>query len=146
VLPPPTPEQTEAWTAARLARQELLRRIPYIVFSFVMDQQVIERQTGGPEVTRELIDHLLECAALPNVDIQIVPTVCPDHAGLGGPFRLLETDEHEWFGYAEGQRNGRVLTRPQDISALQQRYAKLRIQALNPADSASLLMRLRGTL
>ncbi|MER5934911.1 Scr1 family TA system antitoxin-like transcriptional regulator, partial [Streptomyces sp. NPDC002054] len=32
VLPPPTPEQTEAWTAARLARQELLRRIPYIVF------------------------------------------------------------------------------------------------------------------
>ncbi|MEV8532918.1 helix-turn-helix transcriptional regulator [Streptomyces sp. NPDC051211] len=146
VPPLPEPEEAEARVAARLARQKLLRRAPYIAFSFIVDQPVIDRQTGGLEVTRELLDHLLECAALPNVDLQIIPTICPEHAGTDGPFQLLETDEHEWLGYAEGQKTGRVLTGPKAISALNQRYAKLRIQALNPADSAGLLMRLRGTL
>ncbi|MFI1062772.1 Scr1 family TA system antitoxin-like transcriptional regulator [Streptomyces spororaveus] len=89
---------------------------------------------------------LLECGRLPNVDIQIMPTASPEHAGTDGPFRLLETDEHEWLGYTEGQQSGQVISDPKDISLLHQRYAKLRIQALNPADSAGLLMRLRGSL
>ncbi|MET9464367.1 helix-turn-helix transcriptional regulator [Streptomyces sp. NPDC006544] len=146
VLPPPTPEEVEARIVARLARQELLVRTPYTVFSFILDEAVIERQTGGREVTVELINHLLECAKLPNVDLQIMPKVSPQHAGLGGPFCLLETEEHEWMGYSEGQQSGRVLTDPKDLSLLHQRYAKLRIQALNPADSAGLLMRMRGSL
>ncbi|MFC9312157.1 helix-turn-helix domain-containing protein [Streptomyces sp. NPDC057011] len=146
VLPPPTAEEVEARITARLGRQQLLYRTPYTVFSFIIDEAVILRQTGGPDVTRELIDHLLECARLPNVDLQIMPLVSPEHAGLGGPFRLLETEEHEWAGYSEGQQSGRVLTDPKDLSLLHQQYAKLRIQALNPADTVGLLMRLRGSL
>ncbi|MFD9409025.1 helix-turn-helix domain-containing protein [Streptomyces sp. NPDC059989] len=146
VLPPPTAQEAEARITARLNRQRLLYRTPYTVFSFIIDEAVILRQTGGPEVTRELIDHLLECARLPNVDLQIMPLISPDHAGLGGSFQLLETEDHEWAGYSEGQQSGRVLTDLKDISLLHQRYAKLRIQALNPADSAGLLMRLRGSL
>ncbi|MFG2879567.1 Scr1 family TA system antitoxin-like transcriptional regulator [Streptomyces sp. NPDC048337] len=146
VLPPPTAEEAEDRITARLKRQQLLYRTPYTVFSFIIDEAVILRQTGGPEVIRQLIDHLLECAKLPNVDLQIMPLISPEHAGLGGPFRLLETDEHEWAGYSEGQQSGRVLTDPKDLSLLHQRYAKLRIQALNPADTVGLLMRLRGSL
>ncbi|MFD3551276.1 Scr1 family TA system antitoxin-like transcriptional regulator [Streptomyces goshikiensis] len=146
VPPLATTEETEARVAARLDRQKLLHRIPYIAFSFIIEQNLLERQTGGVEVTRELIDHLMECAKLPNVDIQIMPTIQPIHAGTDGPFRLLETDEHEWKGYSEGQQTGLVLTDPRDISLLQQRYAKLRIQALNPADSVGLLTRMRGRL
>ncbi|MCX4543052.1 helix-turn-helix transcriptional regulator [Streptomyces sp. NBC_01565] len=146
VPPLATSEETEARIAARMDRQKLLHRIPYIAFSFIIEQSVLERQTGGVEVTRKQIDHLLECAKLPNVDIQIMPTVQPVHAGTDGPFRLLETDEHEWRGYSEGQKTGQVISEPRDVSILQQRYAKLRIQALNPADSVGLLMRMRGSL
>ncbi|MFB6619287.1 DUF5753 domain-containing protein [Streptomyces sp. NPDC056367] len=146
VLPPPTPEEAEACIAARLERQQLLTRTPYTVFSFIIDEAVFLRQTGGPEVTRRLIDHPVECARLPNVDLQIMPLVSPGHARLGGPFCLLETEEHEWVGYSEGQQSGRVLTDPKDLSLLHQRYANLRIQALNPADSVGLLMRMRGSL
>ncbi|MCM9080121.1 helix-turn-helix transcriptional regulator [Streptomyces spororaveus] len=146
VPPLATPEEADARVAARMERQKLLYRTPYILFSFIIEQALIERQTGGPEVTRELIDRLLECGRLPNVDIQIMPTASPEHAGTDGPFRLLETDEHEWLGYTEGQQSGQVISDPKDISLLHQRYAKLRIQALNPADSAGLLMRLRGSL
>ncbi len=146
VLPLPMPEEVEDRIAARLERQHLLTRTPYTAFSFILDEAVIERQTGGPEVTRELIDHLLACAALPNIDLQIMPKVSPHHAGLGGPFRLLETEDNEWLAYSEGQQSGLVISDPKDISILHQRYAKLRIQALNPADTASLLMRRRGSL
>ncbi|MFD4135603.1 Scr1 family TA system antitoxin-like transcriptional regulator [Streptomyces goshikiensis] len=146
VPPLATTEETEARITARLDRQKLLHRIPYVAFSFIIEQNLLERQTGGTEVTRELNDHLLECAKLPNVDIQIMPTIQPLHAGTDGSFQLLETDEHEWKGYSEGQQTGLVLTDPRDISLLQQRYAKLRIQALNPADSVGLLMRMRGRL
>ncbi|MFD9307385.1 Scr1 family TA system antitoxin-like transcriptional regulator [Streptomyces sp. NPDC060048] len=146
VPPLPTPEDAEARVTLRLARQGLLRRTPFIAFSFIIEQAVIARQTGGPEVTRELIDHLLECGGLPNVDLQIMPTVSPVHAGADGPFQLLETEENEWLGYSEGQKTGHVIADPKAVSVLHQRYAKLRIQALNPADSAGLLMRLRGSL
>ncbi|MFD7556061.1 Scr1 family TA system antitoxin-like transcriptional regulator [Streptomyces sp. NPDC059835] len=146
VPPLPTEEQAEARIIFRLARQALLLKTPYVAFSFIIEQSVIERQTGGGEVTRELIDHLLEAAKLPNVDLQIMPTVSPEHAGTDGPFRLLETDDHEWMGYTEGQKTGQVIADPKALSDLHQRYAKLRIQALNPADSAGLLMRMRGSL
>ncbi|WP_030706837.1 helix-turn-helix domain-containing protein [Streptomyces sp. NRRL F-2580] len=146
VPPLATPEEADARVAARMERQKLLLRTPYVLFSFIIEQALIERQTGGPEVTRELIDRLLECGRLPNVDVQIMPTVSPDHAGTDGPFQLLETDEHEWLGYSEGQKTGQVISDPKAVSVLHQRYAKLRIQALNPADSRALLMRLRGSL
>ncbi|WP_406187599.1 helix-turn-helix domain-containing protein [Streptomyces sp. NBC_01006] len=146
VPPLATSAEAEARIAARADRQKLLHRTPYIAFSFIIEQAVIERQTGGPDVTREQIDHLLECAKLPNVDIQIMPTIQPFHAGTDGPFQLLETDDNEWLGYSEGQQSGLVISCPKDISLLHQRYAKLRIQALNPADSVGLLMRMRGSL
>ncbi|WP_329384187.1 helix-turn-helix transcriptional regulator [Streptomyces sp. NBC_01351] len=146
VPPLPTPDEVEARIAFRLARQALLLKTPYVAFSFIIEQSVIERQTGGAEVTRELIDHLLEVGRLPNVDLQIMPTVSPEHAGVDGSFQLLETEENEWMGYAEGQQSGQVISDPKDVSLLHQRYAKLRIQALNPADSTGLLMRMRGSL
>lgn len=146
VPPVATPEEAEARITFRMARQALLLKTPYVAFSFIIEQAVIERQTGGPEVTRELIDHLLEAGELPNVDLQVMPTISPEHAGTDGPFRLLETLEHEWVGYTEGQQSGQVISDPKDMSLLHQRYAKLRIQALHPADSAGLLMRLRGSL
>ncbi|MFB7787370.1 Scr1 family TA system antitoxin-like transcriptional regulator [Streptomyces vinaceus] len=141
-----TPGEAEARITARAERQKLLVRTPYIAFSFIIEQAVIERQIGGAEATRELIDHLLECAKLPNVDIQIMPTIQPLHAGTDGPFQLLETEDNEWLGYSEGQKTGVVISDAKAISVLHQRYAKLRIQALNPADSAGLLMRMRGSL
>lgn len=141
-----TPEEADARITARTERQRLLLRTPYVLFSFIIEQALIERRTGGTEVTRELIDRLLACGALPNVDVQIMPLVQPVHAGTDGPFRLLETDEHEWLGYSEGQKTGQVISDPKAVSVLHQRYAKLRIQALNPADSAGLLMRMRGSL
>ncbi|CAG6393079.1 helix-turn-helix domain-containing protein [Streptomyces cocklensis] len=134
---------------ARLERQQLLStdREPPCAFSFIVEQAVLERRTGGAEITREQLDRLLAVVDRHwNVEVQVMPLVQPVHAGLDGPIALLETPENRWFGYSEGQENGRLISDPKSISILQRRYAKLRSQALTPEDSRKLLERMRGAL
>ncbi|MFE5737622.1 helix-turn-helix domain-containing protein [Streptomyces celluloflavus] len=146
VPPPPDEEQIEQRVTARLARQQLLHRRPPIAFSFIVEQALFERQTGGRETTEELIDHVLSCISPWNVEFQIMPLKQPNHAGLDGPMRLLETPKNQWLAYSEGQQSGNLITGPKDISVLLQRYAKMRSQALSPEESVGLLKRMRGAL
>ena len=139
-------EQVNQQVTARLARQELFQRRPPISFSFIIEQALIERGTGGPEVTRQLIDNLLTQADQFNVELQVMPLRQVDHAGFDGALQVLETAEHRWFGYAEGQRGGLLISDSKEVSIMLQRYARLRSQALNPEDSKGLLKRMRGSL
>ncbi|MEU8744518.1 helix-turn-helix transcriptional regulator [Streptomyces parvulus] len=148
---PPVPDEHELdqRVAARLARQELLSvaRKPPTAFTFIVEEAVLMRDTGGQDVTRGLLDHVVGLVEQNwNVEVQVMPLRQPAHAGMDGPLQLLETPENEWFAYSEGQENGRLITTRKEISILQQRYAKLRSQALTPADSLSLLKRRRGAL
>ncbi|MFG3161488.1 Scr1 family TA system antitoxin-like transcriptional regulator [Streptomyces sp. NPDC048232] len=149
VPPAPDKDELDQRVAARLARQELLSvaRKPPTAFTFIVEEAVLMRDTGGQAVTRGLLDHVVGLVEQNwNVEVQVMPLRQPTHAGLDGPVRLAETPEHKWYGYSEGQENGRLIADPKEISILQQRYAKLRSQALTPADSLSLLTRMRGAL
>ncbi|MFH8465881.1 Scr1 family TA system antitoxin-like transcriptional regulator [Streptomyces sp. NPDC017991] len=149
VPPLPTEAEMTERIAARMARHELLStsRKPLTAFSFIVEQAVLERRTGGDEVTRELYDHLLGLIERHwNVEFQLMPLRQPVHAGLDGPLQLAETPDNRWFGYSEGQENGRLITALGEISRLHQRYAKMRSQALTPEDSLGLLQRMRGAL
>ncbi|MER7495442.1 helix-turn-helix transcriptional regulator [Streptomyces pharetrae] len=145
-LPPLDDEQVEAQWAARAERQQLLRERPNTAFAFVLEEHLFRRRTGGVEVTRGLIDHMLGIAELRNVEMQVMPTARETHAGLDGPMQLLETPENRWFGYCEGQRGGLLISDAKEVSVLQRRYASMRSQALTPEDSMSLLQRMRGEL
>ncbi|WP_369200787.1 helix-turn-helix domain-containing protein [Streptomyces sp. PU-14G] len=146
VPPLPPEEEIEQRIALRMERQELFFRKQPVTFSFIVEQALLERQTGGEEVTKDLLDHLICRGQLSNVELQIMPLVQPEHAGMDGPLYLLETPEHRWFGYAEGQETGQLISEEASLSRLHMRYAKLRSQALTPADSLSLLKRMRGAL
>jgi transcriptional regulator with XRE-family HTH domain len=148
---PPLPDEQELSerVTARLARQDLLAtsRKPPTAFSFIVEQAVLERHTGGEDVTRELFDHLVEVVERHwNVEFQLMPLRQAVHAGLDGPIMMSESPGHHWFGYSEGQQNGRLISDPKEISLLHQRYAKLRSQAMTPEDSLGLLKRMRGAL
>jgi hypothetical protein len=145
-LPPLSDEQLEAQVAARMERQRMFRERPNTSFSFVVDEHVVRRRLGGAEVLRGLIDHMLACAQLRNVEIQIVPLECEAHAGLDGPLALLETPDGRHLAYAEGQKTGRLVADAKEAAVLHRRYATLRAQALNPLDSVGLLERIRGAL
>ncbi|MFE2262945.1 helix-turn-helix domain-containing protein [Streptomyces griseosporeus] len=143
-LPPLDDQQIEEQWRARAERQELLRSRPNTTFSFILEEHLLKRRTGGSETTRQLVDHLLHLADLRNVEVQIMPTECEWHAGLDGPMQLLETPENQWFAYCEGQRGGLLISDPKELSTLQKRYVRMRAQALSTPDSLSLLQRMRG--
>ncbi|MFJ7073018.1 Scr1 family TA system antitoxin-like transcriptional regulator [Streptomyces sp. NPDC098781] len=145
-LPPLDDEQIEAQWEARAERQQLLRDRPNTAFAFVLEEHLFRRSTGGTDVTRKLIDHVLDIAEVRNVEVQIMPTVRETHSGLDGPMQLLETPENKWFAYCEGQRGGLLISDVKEVSVLQRRYASMRSQALTPEDSVSLLQRMRGEL
>jgi transcriptional regulator with XRE-family HTH domain len=143
-LPPLDDNQIEAQWAARAERQRLLRERPNTAYSFILEEQLFLRRTGGAEVTRGLVEHVLEIADLRNVEVQVMPQVRENHAGLHGPMQLVETAENRWFGYCEGQESGQFISDPKVVSILQTRYARMRSQALSLVDSVSLLRQMRG--
>ncbi|MEU9747727.1 helix-turn-helix domain-containing protein [Streptomyces niveus] len=145
-VPPLGDEQIETQMEARAERQELLRGRPNTAYSFILEEHLFLRNTGGAEVTRELIDHVLELVKLRNIEFQLMPQVREDHAGLDGPLQLLETPDHQWLGYCEGQKTGHLITDPKVVSELQMRYARMRSQALSFEDSVGLLRQIRGAV
>jgi transcriptional regulator with XRE-family HTH domain len=145
-LPPLGDDQIEAQWTARAERQRLLSERPNTAYSFILEEQLFLRRTGGVEVARGLIDHVLGVAERRNIEVQVMPQVRETHAGLDGPMQLLETPENRWFAYCEGQRGGLFITDPKESSVLQRRYARMRSQALTLEDSLSLLQRMRGDL
>ncbi|MFG2226365.1 helix-turn-helix domain-containing protein [Streptomyces sp. NPDC048644] len=145
-LPPVTEEQLEREVAARLDRQQLLTQRPNTAFSFVIEQALLERRLGGVEATRNVIDHLLDVGSQRNVEIQVMPLRQEDHAGVDGQMYLAERPGHQWIGYVEGQRSSSLITAPNDVSVLLQRYGKLRSQALDCRATVNLLEQMRGAL
>ncbi|WP_338682828.1 helix-turn-helix transcriptional regulator [Streptomyces acidiscabies] len=145
-IPPLSDDQVEEQVAARLERQQLLYTRPNVPFSFIVEEHLYRRRLGGVEVTRSLIDTALELSSLRNVTLQIMPLESEFHACLDGPLRLLETPTRKRLAYSEGQKNGRLISEPKEVSPLYQRYDTLRSQARNPKESRDLLERLRGEL
>ncbi|MGW5350196.1 helix-turn-helix domain-containing protein [Streptomyces sp. NPDC004031] len=146
MLPPLSDQQIDAQWAARADRQKLMTDRPNTAFSFIVDEHTLLRRTGGREVTLELVDHLLKVSQQRNIEIQVLPLAAGVHPGLTGPIVMLETSENRWLAYSEGQETGQLITDSKVVSILQQRYAKLRSQALTPEESKGLLLRLRGEL
>lgn len=145
-LPPMDDAQIETQWVEREKRQRLLWERPNTAFSFILEESMFLRRTGGPDVTRELIDHVLRIAELRNVEVQIMPQLRDRHAGLNGPMQLLEEPNNRWYAYSEGHESGLLITDRKVVSMLQMRYARMRSQALTIQDSLSLLRRMRGDL
>ncbi|NBM16945.1 helix-turn-helix transcriptional regulator [Streptomyces sp. GC420] len=84
-----TPEAIERHVALRMERQELLTRSDAPRFWAVMDETVLRRSVGGPDVMRDQITRLLEAMELPNVTLQIAEFATGHHPGTYGPFVLF---------------------------------------------------------
>jgi hypothetical protein len=84
------PEEVGPFAEARVARQDLLDRGDAPEMFFLLDEAVLRRPAGGPEVMREQLDQLRRLARKPRVHIRIVPFGAGLHDGVKGPFVILE--------------------------------------------------------
>lgn len=131
-------------TTARLERQEVLQRPQPPTISFVIWEPVLMLQLLDDEGHAEQLRHLRSCAALPGICLQVLPLDRRTHAGLNGPFTVLETPDYQHVAYSETQRGSLLVSDPDEVSILAQKYAMLRAQAFSPEDTVGLLDRLLG--
>ncbi|MER7232900.1 DUF5753 domain-containing protein, partial [Streptomyces olivaceus] len=145
---PPTPSadrhERSRLVAARIKRQEILHRKVPPTMSFVIWEAELRDQLGGEDVYGEQVQTLREYAELPGVTLQILPLGRTTHAGLDGPFILLETPDYQRLAYMETQRGSHLIGDPEGVGILTQKYAMLRTQALNTEDTRAMLDRLLG--
>ncbi|NJP99129.1 helix-turn-helix domain-containing protein [Streptomyces zingiberis] len=144
--PPLDDETIEQRVAARLERQTVLTRKPPVALCFVIEEIALRRPVGGAQCMRDQLRHLLTIGAMRHVAIQVMPTDIGAHAGLNGPMALLETADHHRFAYVEAQVGSQLLSDPDDVALIAERYAMLRTQALNTEESARFIERVVGEL
>ncbi|WP_438292384.1 helix-turn-helix domain-containing protein [Streptomyces sp. HUAS TT7] len=143
-VPAMSEDEINAQVAARLERQEILHRKEPPTLSFVISEAILRDRLGSDAVYAEMLRHLRGCTDLPGLTLQVMPLGRHTHAGLAGPFVLLETPDHQHLAYTETHRGSQLISDPDEVSVLAQKYAMLRTQALNSEQTRGLLDRLLG--
>ncbi len=111
------PEQIDFWTRIRLRRQELLDLSCCPELLFVLDEAVLHRWVGGPEVMREQLARLKDVAQHPRISIRIVPFTEGMYAGLqGSSFTIFEFPSDDYVVTLEDPHRDVILNDPDTSS------------------------------
>jgi len=122
------PNEVEEHVRARMQRQRIFARQPPPTLLALMDEGVIRRRIGSPELMRDQLAHLLKMAQQPSVFIQLVDAECV--AGLGGTFAIAELpDGLPTVVQADSVMQGHITTDHDLVTSAQQRYEAIRLWA-----------------
>jgi transcriptional regulator with XRE-family HTH domain len=135
------PDDIERLIEIRLKRQELLTRNDPMSLWCVLDEAVLHRRTGDPKVMHGQLSHLLTMGIRPNVTIQILPFNRGAHAGLDGPFTVIEfpTPSDQDVVYVDGPAGNIYLERPKDVRRHVGVFNRLLSEALTREESARMI-------
>ena len=133
----------------RMRRKEILERDDPPWLFFVLDESVVRRQIGGPQVMRNQLQHLLDLADRPRITIEVVPFTVGVNPGLSGSFTVLEfpSPEDDDVLQRENPESFRVTRDAQDaIASYREDFESLRKMSLRPDGTAELLSELADAL
>jgi transcriptional regulator with XRE-family HTH domain len=137
------PQRVERALDVRMSRQQLLERDGHESY-FILDESVLYRMLGSPEVMRAQLRHLIELGSRPNVKIQVVPFSVGPHKGMKSSFELLEMSDSQddYAVLLEAPYEDHLV---EDTSEETREYVNIFLElqriALSPADSVTLIER-----
>jgi transcriptional regulator with XRE-family HTH domain len=136
-----TDEEAERKVALRAARQERLTGDEALDYWAVLNEAVIRRVVGGPEVMRKQLVRIAELAEAQHVTVQVLPFSAGEHPAMEGAFRILgfpePTDPDVVF--QENQAGGLYHERPELIERYTLMFNHLIARALDPGESRNLI-------
>ena len=142
-------EEVSRRVQARLGRQALLTRMTSpLTIGVLLNEAVLRRPVGGPQVMLGQLHHLADAALLPNVSIRVVPFSAGLHRGvLSGPFVILrfplKSDGQESeppVVYVDGFTGALYLEQPSEIHRYHDAYADIAATASDEPDSRTLIL------
>lgn len=143
-IPNGSDEELERRVDLRLRRQGLLEKPDAPTLWVVMEEAVLHRAVGGPQVMREQIDRLLEASELDHVSIDIVPFAAGAHVGACAPFTYFRFEEPELpdIVYSEILSASMYLDEREDVVAHLEAHTRMSLLT-SSEDSKVLLNRMR---
>jgi transcriptional regulator with XRE-family HTH domain len=137
-----SPAEIERLVKLRMQRQEALVKAEPLELWIILDEAVIRRSMGPPDLMRRQLDHMCEVSLMPNVTLQILEFSSGLHPALNGPFVIIEFPERfdPDVVYSEGVAGQSYIEeRDREVRARVEAFDLLRATALPPSDSAELI-------
>jgi transcriptional regulator with XRE-family HTH domain len=130
-------ERLDALVQVRLARQDVLRSDRPLRLSAVLDEAVLRREVGGPDVMARQLRRLMEAARLPQVRLQVLPFAAGAHVGVTGPFVIFSFSSTSDLDVVvlDHLTSSLYLERKEDLMAYIEAFNALQSHALSPEDS-----------
>lgn len=130
-------EQTDRWTALRMARQRRLTEGDPVRLWAVLNEAALHRTIGGPQVMGDQLTRLAELAKLPNVTIQVLPFSAGAHPAMDAPFIILGFPERgdQDVVYIEHTSQAMYVETANAVDRYTLAFDHLRARALDPDES-----------
>lgn len=143
-LPNGSEEELARRVELRLRRQSLLEREDAPTLWVVMEEAVLYRMVGSPDVMREQIERLLDMSELAHVSLDIVPFAAGAHVGACAPFTYFRFAEPELpdIVYSELLSASVYLDQRADVVAHLEAHSRMALLT-SSEDSRALLNRMR---
>ena len=122
---------------ARMRRQSILCGDNPPTMCVVLDESVLHRLVGGPEVMRSQCEHLLSISDLEHVTLQIAPIAY--YPGVHAPFTLATQENGDEVVHLATLNGGHTSKEPVDTLYASKAFATLQAHALSVAESRNLI-------
>lgn len=131
----------------RMKRQEILSRPKPPRLWAILDESVIRRVVGSPQIMKEQLDRLLEANESPHVTLQILPFSQGAHAAALGSFVIIGGAEPTLdVVYVDFHTGSLFLEKEEELERYRLAFDYLRAQALNMEASSAMIHRVRKEL
>jgi transcriptional regulator with XRE-family HTH domain len=147
VAPKMDPHVVQQRADARLRRQQLLSRDGGPRYNVLLDENVIRRGVGDPELIAAQLEKVLDTINAGRAVVQVIPFSAGAYATADGYFVLLEFEGRAdlWpVVYIEGLAGNQYLDRKGDIARYRECIDYLKARALSPQESESLIAKARA--
>jgi transcriptional regulator with XRE-family HTH domain len=145
-LPTLTASETELSLDVRRRQLSPLLGPERPTMTAVVDEAVLRRWAGGPEVMSEQLSWLLEWMEQPRVTVQVAPLDEPHYSPLTRPLVIAEHSRGRPTAYVEGHDGTTLIYKSEPVDMLVEHYGHLRAYALSPEASARLMRELAQKL
>jgi transcriptional regulator with XRE-family HTH domain len=141
-------EEAERKIAVRLTRQERLTGDDPPEYWVVLNEAVIRRVVGGPQVMRAQLEQIVQMAKLKHVTIQVLPFSAGAHPGMDGAFWILGFPEapDPDVVYQENQMGGLYMEKLEEVDRYTLMFNHLIAMALDPGESRALMTRVAAEM
>jgi transcriptional regulator with XRE-family HTH domain len=125
-----TDDEIEEMVKARMERQAILADGGRPMLWVILDEGVLRRPVGGPQVMKEQLARLAEGAGRPNIVLQVIPLTVGAHQGMSGNFVIADFADGPSALYQDAAARGQIVEDAGDIAAVTVMWDTLNSEAL----------------